>query len=344
MIISTTDGSEGRGHADGQGQLQRGKADRSGSALVVFRASRIRLAAVLDRWTNSHSAYGGVTRHMDRGRSERPMPRPQPWRSLSRQTAARGTAARVLLRLSLELLLASAAAAGARADAGVDLELVLAIDSSGSVDFGESELQMGGIANALRDPEVIEAIEGGAPNGVAVAVIEWSGPGQQLVGVDWTRITDAATAAALAARIEAMGRGLIGETAIGEALRFASDLLAYGPFQGARRIIDVSGDGPSNAGVEPEPMRDAAALAGITINGLAILRENPGLDRYYAEHVIGGPDAFVMIAKDYDDFARAIRQKLLREIRGAPLADRAGAKVYVARARQPGTRAARTGG
>jgi hypothetical protein len=249
-----------------------------------------------------------------------------------------------LRRLVLAILLASAADVSAQADVGVDLELVLAIDSSGSVDFGESELQMGGIANALRDPEVIEAIEGGAPNGVAVAVIEWSGPGQQLVGIDWTRITDARTAAALAARIESIGRGLIGETAIGEALRFASDLLAYGPFQGARRIIDVSGDGPSNAGAEPERMRDAAALAGITINGLAILRENPGLDRYYAEHVIGGPDAFVMIANDYDDFARAIRQKLLREIRGAPLADAARPKAYVARPRQPGTTGARTGG
>ena len=129
----------------------------------------------------------------------------------------------------------------------------------------------------------------------------------------------------------------------GEALRFATGLLAYGPFQGARRIIDVSGDGPSNAGGEPDPMRDAAALAGLTINGLAILRENPGLDRYYAEHVIGGADAFVMIAQDYDDFARAIRQKLLREIRGAPLADTARAKVYVARARHSGTADARTG-
>jgi hypothetical protein len=251
---------------------------------------------------------------------------------------------RTWLGLALAVALSSAASARAQAEVGVDLELVLAIDSSGSVDFGESELQMGGIANALRDPEVVEAIEGGAPNGVAVAVIEWSGPGQQLVSIDWTRITDAATAAALATRIESIGRGLIGETAIGEALRFASDLLAYGPFQGARRIIDVSGDGPSNAGAEPEPMRDAAALAGITINGLAILRENPGLDRYYAEHVIGGPDAFVMVAEDYDDFARAIRQKLLREIRGAPLADATGAKAYVARPRQPATSVARTGG
>jgi hypothetical protein len=279
---------------------------------------------------------------MDRRVFERLMPcTPQPRSSGSRRTRSGGAEARVLLGVGLALLFASAAVTGARADAGVDLELVLAIDSSGSVDFGESELQMAGIARAFRDPAVIEAIEGSTPNGVAVAVIEWSGPGQQLVGVDWTRITNAPTAAALAARIETMGRGLIGETAIGEALRFATGLLAYGPFQGARRIIDVSGDGPSNAGGEPEPMRDAAALAGVTINGLAILRENPGLDRYYAEHVIGGPDAFVMIAEHYDDFARAIRQKLLREIRGAPLADADWGQVYVARARQSGTTDAR---
>ena len=277
---------------------------------------------------------------MVRRLSERLLPCPPQPGGAPGQMVREG-AASVLLGLALAIL--PTVAASARAEVRVDLELVLAIDSSGSVDFGESELQMGGIAKALRDPEVIEAIEGAAPNGVAVAVIEWSGPGQQLVGVDWTRITDAGTAAALAARIEAMGRGLIGETAIGEAIRFASALLEYGPFQGARRIIDVSGDGPSNAGGEPEPMRDAAALAGVTINGLAILRENPGLDRYYAEHVIGGPDAFVMIAQDYDDFARAIRQKLLREIRGAPLADTARAKVYVARARHSGTADARTG-
>ena len=63
------------------------------------------------------------------------------------------------------------------------------------------------------------------------------------------------------------------------------------------------------------------ALAGITINGFAILIESPNLDRYYAEHVIGGPAAFIIAAKDYDDFAHAIRLKLLREIRGALLAE-----------------------
>src|SRR5262245_10051679 len=100
---------------------------------------------------------------------------PQPRSSVSRGTSSGGAKALVLFGMGLALLLASAAATGARSDAGVDLELVLAIDSSGSVDFGESELQMSGIARAFRDPAVIEAIEGSTPNGLAVAVIEWSG-------------------------------------------------------------------------------------------------------------------------------------------------------------------------
>jgi Protein of unknown function (DUF1194) len=244
---------------------------------------------------------------------------------------------RAIVHLATVILLASGAVG--RADIGVDLELVLAIDSSGSVDFREFELQARGIARAFGDPEVIEAIEGAAPNGIAVSVIQWSGRRQHLVTIDWTRITDAASARALAARVDAMGRVLIGETAIADALRFASEQLAYGPFQGTRQIIDVSGDGPTNAGGDPDPLRDAAALAGITINGLAILNEVPRLDRYYAEHVIGGPDAFIMAAKGYDDFAHAIRLKLLREIRGAPLAEAGPPAPGAARAQRAMARA-----
>ena len=227
---------------------------------------------------------------------------------------------RVIPGLALGISLASSALGSVRAEVGVDLELVLAIDSSGSVSFEEFELQAGGIARAFRDPEVIEAIEGAAPNGIAVSVIQWSGRRQHLVVIDWTHVADAASAGALAARIDAMGRVLIGETAIADALLFASEQLAVGPFHGGRQIIDLSGDGPTNAGRDPDPIRDAATLAGITINGLAILNESPTLDRYYVEHVIGGPDAFLITAKDYEDFAHAIRHKLLREIRGAALA------------------------
>jgi hypothetical protein len=213
----------------------------------------------------------------------------------------------------------SSSGASAQARLDVDLALLLAVDSSGSVNFGEFQLQAVGIARALRDPEIIEAIRTWAPKGLAVSVVHWSGRGQQLVAVDWIRVGDRASVEALATRIEAMGRSLIGETALGDVLRFAIGHFERGPFRGVRRIVDVSGDGRSNSGVGPEPIRDAATAAGITINGLAILNEDLALDLYYAEHVIGGPEAFVMTAQDYRDFTRAMRLKLLQEIRGAPL-------------------------
>ena len=238
-----------------------------------------------------------------------------------------------MLGWALAILVLCGLTGSARAQVDVDLELVLAIDSSGSVDFAEFELQASGIARAFRDPEVIEAIRGAAPNGIAVSVIQWSGRHQHLAVVDWTKVTDAASAEALAAAIEATGRVLIGETAIADALKFATEQLAYGPFRGARQIIDLSGDGVTNAGGDPDPIRDAAVWAGITINGLAILNESPTLDLYYADHVIGGPDAFVVTARDYDDFARAIRLKPLQEIRGAPLAHAEPGNVRVSRAR-----------
>jgi Protein of unknown function (DUF1194) len=220
--------------------------------------------------------------------------------------------------LGLALALPSAGASG-QSPTVVDLALVLAVDSSGSVDFGEFDLQTGGLAGAFRDAEVIAAIEQWAPQGVAVAVVLWSGRGQQRVAVDWTRIGDRASAEALAARIETMGRGMLAETALGEGLLFAIRQLERSPFAGVRRLIDVSGDGRSNVGVEPDGLRDIAVADGITINGLAILNDDIALDLYYAGHVIGGRDAFVMTAREFEDFARAMRSKLLQEIRGTPL-------------------------
>lgn len=218
--------------------------------------------------------------------------------------------------------LAGAWTAPAAAQDAVDLELVLAVDASGSVDAREFALQKDGLASAFRDPEVIAALKGYAPGGIAVALMQWSGRHQQKLAVDWTRLNDEASALAFADAIEATGRWILGETAVADALSAGVALLERNRFVGARRTIDLSGDGPNNSGGDPDTMRDAAAAAGITINGLAILNEIPTLDIYYTEHVIGGPDAFLLVAKDYQDFARAVRRKLLREIQGAGLAGR----------------------
>jgi Protein of unknown function (DUF1194) len=217
----------------------------------------------------------------------------------------------------------------AAAEVPVDLELVLAIDASGSVDAREFDLQQHGIATAFRDPELIEALAA-TPRGVAVTVVQWSGRRQQHTAIDWTLVRDAASSLALAEQVAAMGRLVLGETAVAEALGFAAAQLERNQFRGTRRAIDISGDGPTNARLAPDLVRDAAAAAGITINGLAIVNEMPELDLYYAEHVIGGPGAFLMIASDYQDFAEAMRLKLLQEIRGGPLARRPPAHRFAA--------------
>ncbi len=219
------------------------------------------------------------------------------------------------------LMAVLAAVAPARSQQTVDLQLVLAIDASGSVDAAEFDLQMRGLAEAFRHPDVIAAIK--RRRGIAVAVVQWGGPGHQIVTAPWTAVGDATTSRELAARIESAGRQVFGSmTAIDKVLRFAVRLMADSPFQAGRRVIDVSGDGKTNYGSPPDAGRDHALAAGVTVNGLAILNETADLAQYYRDHVIGGAGSFLMTVQDYQDFATAIRRKLLREILDAPVAAR----------------------
>ena len=106
-----------------------------------------------------------------------------------------------------------------------------------------------------------------------------------------------------------------GATAIGEALLAAARLLLAAPAGSGRQVIDVVGDGRSNAGAAPDAVRDELAAAGVTINGLCLLRSEPDLVATYEREVIGGPGAFALPCPDYPAFADAIRRKLLRELR-----------------------------
>jgi len=195
----------------------------------------------------------------------------------------------------------------------VDLELVLAVDTSASVDSGEFRLQMRGVADAFRDPAVVTAIELRGELGIAVTLVQWSQTARQ--STPWAHIHDRATADAFAQQVEAAPRALRGHTtAIGTALNFSAGLIAGNRFKGFRRSIDVSGDGRNNADLPILREREKVFAQGVTINGLAILNGDEKLLPYYKDHVIGGLGAFAVPADDYQDFARAMRMKLLREI------------------------------
>lgn len=210
---------------------------------------------------------------------------------------------------------------GARAQTGVDLELVLLVDASSSVNPQEFNLQMGGIAAAFRDEEVQGAIEAVGDRGIAITLVQWASQNHQVVAVDWTLVYDPASAERFATAVDTMPRFVDGgSTAVGSALEFARRLIMRSPFKGSRKVIDLSGDGRSNQGRPSADSRDAVVASGITVNALAILNEDPNLDFYYRSQVIGGPGAFLITARDYRDFARAIRMKLIREMQGAPVA------------------------
>jgi hypothetical protein len=193
------------------------------------------------------------------------------------------------------------------------LAMVLAVDGSASVTYEEFGLIAGGMATALRDPAVVAGLSSGS----FLSLLLWSGAGQSDVITDWTHIGSAAGLLAFAAGVDNMPRTVTaGATAIGEALLASLTLLTRVPALPARSIVNVIGDGRSNDGIAPGPIRDRMAAADITINGLCILHEEPDLLASYTEEVIGGPGAFAVTCRTYADFTEAMRQKLTREIKG----------------------------
>jgi hypothetical protein len=221
---------------------------------------------------------------------------------------------------------AGAVGAGASAGDSVDALLVLAADVSRSIDDGEFQLQRKGYAAAMTDPRVLRAIAGGPHQAIAICFIEWAGPSEQNIVVDWTAVHDEEAAAGVAATMRSAPRSFVGRTAIGAAIDFAMRRFAAAPEVAGKRIIDVSGDGNSNSGRPVTEARDEAVAAGVTINGLAIINNNissgysfhthppGGLPKYYQDNVIGGPGAFLLQVENFASFSEAITRKLVAEI------------------------------
>jgi len=231
-------------------------------------------------------------------------------------------------RRALTLVLAAALCAAAlplarAADIPVDLELILAVDVSRSMDADEQKLQRDGYVAALTHPEIVAAIAQGRHGRIALAYVEWAGPATQYTVMGWRAIDGPASAGAFAAQLAQAPIQQFRGTSISNGLVFVAPQFDHNGFAAARRVIDVSGDGPNNMGMPVELARDAVVGAGITINGLPIMIKRaagfasiPNLDVYYEDCVIGGFGAFLVVVHSADQFAEAIRRKLVLEIAG----------------------------
>jgi hypothetical protein len=221
----------------------------------------------------------------------------------------------VALVWALSLLAATAVSHRAMAQTDVDLQLVLAVDVSGSVSEARFELQKHGYVAAFRNPRLLQAIQSGSTQRIAVTMLQWTGPVLQVQVVPWRLISGEASMHGLADAIEAVPRQLFGGgTSISGAIDYAMSLFPTAQVKGARRVIDISGDGVNNRGRPVTEARDDAIKAGVSINGLPILALDPDLDQYFLHNVIGGPNAFVVAAASYETFADAILKKLVTEI------------------------------
>ncbi len=229
-------------------------------------------------------------------------------------------AAAVLVAAALYWASLNPSAVKAQGREPVDLALLLSIDCSYSVDTREFRLQTNGTAHALRKPEILAAIQAGPLKRIAVAVVQWSDDKNQRVTVPWTIISNAEDIDRLASQIENQPRYLAeGGTSITGLMRYAAGVLATAPVEAERQVLDISSDGRNNKGGRPHVVRDQLNQFGITINGLTILNEFPTLNHYFEKYIIGGYGSFVIVAKDYEDFEKAILRKLLREIIGPRL-------------------------
>jgi len=228
----------------------------------------------------------------------------------------------------------------ATAQTPVSIELVFAVDTSMSIDGFEYQLLMKGIASAFRTPEVVSLIE--QQNGVAVTLFQWSSEVDQQYVIPWHLLNDSASVLAFAAKIDMAKRDpnrLF--TGIGEALEFGVHLIADNAYEGRQLKIDVSGDGRNNVGIPLSMPQKKANALGIVISGLPIITytnaDSFDLENYYREEVIQGPGAFIEIADDYEDFARAFLRKLLREISPLVSQENSDPRMRVQETRGPST-------
>jgi hypothetical protein len=224
-------------------------------------------------------------------------------------------------------LLTSVASPSIQAATPVDVELAMLVDVSRSVDAKEFLQQRDGYVEAFKDPALFtEHIAKGSYKRIAATLIYWSSPDKRVVAVDW-RLVDSVEASvafgeallsATPGKVDLSGatRPFDGTTAPGSAILFAFPQFSSNAFEGARKVILLSGDGTENAGPATHGVRDDALKNGVdTINAMPIGSEP--LRAWFTKNVQGGKDAFTLSARDFPDLPIALQTALKRIISGA---------------------------
>ncbi|MCP5085675.1 MAG: DUF1194 domain-containing protein [Rhodobacteraceae bacterium] len=195
-----------------------------------------------------------------------------------------------------------------------ELALVMALDVSRSVDKQEYRLMRNGVAHAFIDDEVIQLISW-LPGGVMVTVSQWGGTGHQHQTVGWRHLTDKASVLSFVEELSRIERVFLwSDTSVSEALLHADSLFPGNPVPCKRKVIDVSTDGVSNSGPPVQAVSLGIGLRGTTINGLVVTGHRPDPVAYFYNNVTSGPLPFVVVTNSYDDYPRAMKRKLLREM------------------------------
>lgn len=191
-----------------------------------------------------------------------------------------------------------------------DTALILTIDVSNSIDTAEYRLQTDGLADALRDPDIVETMVVGENY---LTVVQWSGVDKQTISLPWAQMRTALDVEGFAQKARLMERAFVlSDTAPAEAIWFSLGLFDQVP-DCSRRVIDVSGDGTPNGGTDVRAARNAAERAGVTINGIAIESMGLAITNFFRGAVITR-NGFVMTARTHREYPQTIRAKILREI------------------------------